>query len=123
MPSRERPKPPAGGIKANFPGFLAPALATSITKVPSGVALRPSVINHFPESGKRGYEVEHWNGKWPDDHRHVYPMPPTTPSLIGQVANNRCRRQERNNKKRIHPSVQEMAKNKRRSDERYKSQK
>jgi bifunctional non-homologous end joining protein LigD len=31
-----RPKPPAGGIKANYPGFIAPALATSITKVPSG---------------------------------------------------------------------------------------
>ena len=36
MPSRERPKPPAGGIKANYPGFIAPALATSIAKVPSG---------------------------------------------------------------------------------------
>jgi ATP-dependent DNA ligase len=36
MPSRERPKPPAGGIKAAYPGFIAPALATSITKVPSG---------------------------------------------------------------------------------------
>src|ERR1700679_3850794 len=31
-----RPKPPAGGIKANYPGFIAPALATSIDKVPSG---------------------------------------------------------------------------------------
>ena len=31
-----RPKPPAGGIKANCPGFIEPALATSITKVPSG---------------------------------------------------------------------------------------
>jgi len=31
-----RPKPPAGGIKANYPGFIEPALATSITKVPSG---------------------------------------------------------------------------------------
>jgi bifunctional non-homologous end joining protein LigD len=36
MPSRERPKPPAGGIKASYPGFVAPALATSISKVPSG---------------------------------------------------------------------------------------
>jgi bifunctional non-homologous end joining protein LigD len=36
MPSREQPKPPAGGIKASYPGFIAPALATSITKVPSG---------------------------------------------------------------------------------------
>jgi ATP-dependent DNA ligase len=32
-----RPKPPAGGLKAAYPGFVAPALATSITKVPSGV--------------------------------------------------------------------------------------
>jgi bifunctional non-homologous end joining protein LigD len=31
-----RPKPPAGGIKANYPGFIEPALSTSITKVPSG---------------------------------------------------------------------------------------
>jgi bifunctional non-homologous end joining protein LigD len=31
-----RPKPPAGGIKANYPGFIPPALANSITKVPSG---------------------------------------------------------------------------------------
>jgi bifunctional non-homologous end joining protein LigD len=31
-----RPKPPAGGIKANYPGFIEPALATSIDKVPSG---------------------------------------------------------------------------------------
>jgi bifunctional non-homologous end joining protein LigD len=31
-----RPKPPAGGIKANFPGFIAPALASSIARVPSG---------------------------------------------------------------------------------------
>jgi bifunctional non-homologous end joining protein LigD len=36
MPSRERPKQPAGGIKATYPGFIAPALATSINKVPSG---------------------------------------------------------------------------------------
>jgi bifunctional non-homologous end joining protein LigD len=32
-----RPKPPAGGLKAAYPGFIAPALATSITEVPSGV--------------------------------------------------------------------------------------
>jgi bifunctional non-homologous end joining protein LigD len=31
-----RPKPPAGGIKANFPGFVEPALASSIERVPSG---------------------------------------------------------------------------------------
>jgi bifunctional non-homologous end joining protein LigD len=31
-----RPKPPAGGIKANYPGFIEPALTTAISKVPSG---------------------------------------------------------------------------------------
>jgi bifunctional non-homologous end joining protein LigD len=31
-----RPKPPAGGIKAPYPGFIAPALATSIGKMPNG---------------------------------------------------------------------------------------
>jgi hypothetical protein len=31
-----RPKPPAGSINANYPGFIEPALATSIDKVPSG---------------------------------------------------------------------------------------
>jgi bifunctional non-homologous end joining protein LigD len=31
-----RPKPPAGGVKANFPGFIEPALATAITKAPTG---------------------------------------------------------------------------------------
>jgi bifunctional non-homologous end joining protein LigD len=31
-----RPKPPAGGVKAAYPGFIAPALATSIGKVPNG---------------------------------------------------------------------------------------
>jgi bifunctional non-homologous end joining protein LigD len=30
-----RQKPPAGSIKANYPGFIGPALATSIDKVPS----------------------------------------------------------------------------------------
>lgn len=31
-----RPKLPPGGIKAKFPGFIEPALATSIERVPSG---------------------------------------------------------------------------------------
>jgi bifunctional non-homologous end joining protein LigD len=31
-----RPKPPSGGVKSAFPGFIEPALATSIDKVPSG---------------------------------------------------------------------------------------
>jgi bifunctional non-homologous end joining protein LigD len=31
-----RPKPSGGGIKANYPGFIEPALATSIDKVPAG---------------------------------------------------------------------------------------
>jgi bifunctional non-homologous end joining protein LigD len=32
----QRKKPAAIGVKANYPGFIGPALATSITKVPSG---------------------------------------------------------------------------------------
>jgi bifunctional non-homologous end joining protein LigD len=31
-----RPKPPVGGIKSTFPGFIEPSLATLIDKVPSG---------------------------------------------------------------------------------------
>ncbi len=31
-----RVRPPAGGIKANYPGFIEPSLATSIDKVPAG---------------------------------------------------------------------------------------
>ena len=31
-----RAKPPAGGIKANYPGFIEPSLATAIDKVPAG---------------------------------------------------------------------------------------
>jgi bifunctional non-homologous end joining protein LigD len=31
-----RPKPSGGGIKANYPRFIEPALATSINKVPAG---------------------------------------------------------------------------------------
>jgi bifunctional non-homologous end joining protein LigD len=31
-----RPKPPAGATKANYPGFIEPALASSIERVPSG---------------------------------------------------------------------------------------
>jgi bifunctional non-homologous end joining protein LigD len=31
-----RPKPPAGGLKATYPGFIEPSLATSIAKAPSG---------------------------------------------------------------------------------------
>jgi hypothetical protein len=27
-----RPKPPTGGVKANYPGLIAPALATTIGK-------------------------------------------------------------------------------------------
>ena len=36
MMAFQRKKPAAIGIKANFPGFIEPALATSIQKVPSG---------------------------------------------------------------------------------------
>jgi bifunctional non-homologous end joining protein LigD len=31
-----RTTPPAGGIKANYPGFIEPSLAMSIDKVPAG---------------------------------------------------------------------------------------
>jgi bifunctional non-homologous end joining protein LigD len=31
-----RPKAPAGGVKANYPAFIEPALASSIEKVPAG---------------------------------------------------------------------------------------
>jgi bifunctional non-homologous end joining protein LigD len=31
-----KPKAPEGGVKAAFPGFVTPALASSIGKVPSG---------------------------------------------------------------------------------------
>jgi bifunctional non-homologous end joining protein LigD len=31
-----RPKPPVGATKANYPGFIEPALASSIERVPSG---------------------------------------------------------------------------------------
>ncbi|MDB5610229.1 MAG: ligase, partial [Bradyrhizobium sp.] len=61
-----RPKPPAGAIKANYPGFIEPALATSIDKVPSGerwiheikfdgyrvqVHLRDAVVKVFTRRG------------------------------------------------------------------------
>jgi len=32
----QRKKPPAIGVKAPYPGFIEPALATSIDKVPKG---------------------------------------------------------------------------------------
>jgi bifunctional non-homologous end joining protein LigD len=61
-----RQKPPAGSIKANYPGFIEPALATSIDKVPSGerwiheikfdgyrvqVHLRNATVNVFTRRG------------------------------------------------------------------------
>jgi bifunctional non-homologous end joining protein LigD len=36
MPYPRAKPPPAGGIKANYPGFIEPSLATSIDKVPAG---------------------------------------------------------------------------------------
>jgi bifunctional non-homologous end joining protein LigD len=62
-----RPKPPAGGIKSTFPGFIEPALATSTNKVPSGerwvheikfdgyrvqVHLRDTAVKVFTRRGK-----------------------------------------------------------------------
>src|SRR6266436_4683860 len=64
-----RPKPPAGGIKATFPGFIEPALATSIGKVPNGdrwiheikfdgyrvqVHLRDAAVKVFTRRGMTG---------------------------------------------------------------------
>jgi bifunctional non-homologous end joining protein LigD len=61
-----RPMPPAGSIKSTFPGFIEPALATSIDKVPSGerwiheikfdgyrvqVHLRDAVVKVFTRRG------------------------------------------------------------------------
>jgi bifunctional non-homologous end joining protein LigD len=61
-----RQKPPACSIKANYPGFIEPALATSIDKVPSGerwiheikfdgyrvqVHLRNATVNVFTRRG------------------------------------------------------------------------
>jgi bifunctional non-homologous end joining protein LigD len=43
-----RPKKPAIGIKASYPGFIEPALATSIDKVPSGMPL-PTFKSRFAE--------------------------------------------------------------------------
>jgi bifunctional non-homologous end joining protein LigD len=31
-----RPKPPTGGVKGPFPGFIEPALATAVERVPNG---------------------------------------------------------------------------------------
>jgi bifunctional non-homologous end joining protein LigD len=68
-----RPKPPAGGIKANYPGFIEPALATSIAKVPSGerwvheikfdgyrvqVHLRDAAVKVFTRRGN------HWTNRF-----------------------------------------------------------
>jgi bifunctional non-homologous end joining protein LigD len=61
-----RPKPPAGGIKATYPGFIEPALATAIGKVPTAerwvheikfdgyrvqVHLRDAVVKVFTRRG------------------------------------------------------------------------
>src|SRR5258707_15804840 len=77
-----RPKPPAGSIKATFPGFIEPALATSIGKVPNGerwvheikfdgyrlqVHLRDDIIKVFTRSGNdwtnrcRKIAADAWN--------------------------------------------------------------
>jgi bifunctional non-homologous end joining protein LigD len=94
-----RPKPPAGGVKAPFPGFIAPALATSIGKVPSGdrwihevkfdgyrvqVHLRDATVKVFTRRGndwtnrfkkiaaphRKRSCCERWlGGRKPDQHR------------------------------------------------------
>jgi hypothetical protein len=40
----QRKKPLAFGVKAPYPGFIEPALATSIEKVPATKASRPSPV-------------------------------------------------------------------------------
>src|SRR5450631_2710542 len=88
-----RPKPPAGGIKSTFPGFIAPALATSIGKVPNGerwvheikfdgyrvqVHLRDAAVKVFTRPKGRSRRVAHqcrvgdhrWRGGGPGRGRH-----------------------------------------------------
>jgi hypothetical protein len=51
----QRKKPAAIGIKAPFPGFIEPALATSIEKVPSGARwLHEIKIRRLPGPGSSG---------------------------------------------------------------------
>jgi bifunctional non-homologous end joining protein LigD len=57
LPS-QRKKPAATGVKARYPGFIEPALATSIDKVPSG----PRWIHEIKFDGYR-VQVHIKNGK------------------------------------------------------------
>jgi bifunctional non-homologous end joining protein LigD len=77
-----RSKPPAGGIKTNYPGFIEPSLATSIDKVPAGerwiheikfdgyrvqVHLRDAIVKVFTRRGNdwtnrfRKIAADAWN--------------------------------------------------------------
>jgi bifunctional non-homologous end joining protein LigD len=51
----QRNKPAAIGIKAPFPGFIEPALASSIEKVPNGD--RWIVSRHAVRSGRWAYRI------------------------------------------------------------------
>jgi bifunctional non-homologous end joining protein LigD len=77
-----QPKPPADGIKATSPGFIAPALATSIGKVPNGepwvheikfdgyrvqVHLRDAAVKVFTRAARTG----------PNGSERSQPMPGT----------------------------------------------
>jgi bifunctional non-homologous end joining protein LigD len=77
-----RPKPRAGSIKSTFPGFIEPALATSIDNVPSGerwvheikfdgyrvqVHLRDAAVKVFTRRGN----------DWTNRFRRSLPMPGT----------------------------------------------
>jgi bifunctional non-homologous end joining protein LigD len=78
-----RPKSPVGGIKAAFPGFIPPALATSVDKVPSGerwiheikfdgyrvqVQLKDAVVKVFT---RRGIDRTNRFRKIPADAWHI----------------------------------------------------
>jgi len=51
-----RKKPPAIGVKAPYPGFIEPALATSIDKVPKGERCR-SETRHDSNSASPSKET------------------------------------------------------------------
>jgi hypothetical protein len=87
----QRKKPAAIGIKAKHPGFIEPALATSIDKVPSGerwlheikfdgyrvqVHLRDAALRCLPGATMIGPNASERSqarmagGRWLSDHSH-----------------------------------------------------
>jgi hypothetical protein len=85
-------KPPAIGVKAAFPGFVAPALASSIDKVPTGNRWIPEikfdgykcahsvVLDVGPRSDVvRLFNLEHSpSGLWAPRRRGFFLNPPAT---------------------------------------------